>query len=82
MDGSRDVVFRDADFRDADFRDDGIRVLMRRAGRVESEHRVHVAVWRDGRLTGAAGDVNSPKSCVISSGAPIAVRLNKLEIAP
>src|SRR5262245_47109050 len=35
-----------------------VRVLDRRGGLVECEHRVRVAVWRDGRLAASAGDVS------------------------
>lgn len=38
---------------------DPVRVLEKRAGIVECEHRLRVAVWRDGRLARAAGDTEA-----------------------
>jgi L-asparaginase II len=37
-----------------------VRVLEKRAGVVECEHRVRVAVWKDGALVRAVGDVAAP----------------------
>jgi L-asparaginase II len=39
---------------------DPVRVVLWRGDLAESEHRVRVAVWRDGRLAQSAGDVDSP----------------------
>ena len=36
------------------------RVLLTRSGIVECDHRVRVAVWREGRLVASAGDVDTP----------------------
>jgi L-asparaginase II len=46
------------------------RVLDTRAGIVECEHRVRVAIWRDGALAHAAGDVDTPV-CLRSAAKPV-----------